>query len=253
MNEKLKMVIFHPVLTGFLMTMMVWYLGYVLMDTRSIPAPWQAIIYLVEASDVMVIHLGASFLRVAVALGIALMIGVPIGILTGVSSRFNRWFSPFLYYIYPIPKVAFLPVLMLLYGLGNQSKIILMVLIIVFQIILSVRDGVRQIAATQFTVMASFKASKLATLRFLIIPAILPQLFSGIRVSIGVSLATLFFAENYATTYGIGYFILSAWTKMNYVEMFSGILALSFLGILMFKTLDVTERKLTPWQTPATS
>jgi len=80
----------------------------------------------------------------------------------------------------------------------------------------------------------------------------LPQLFSGIRISIGVSLATLFFAENYATTYGIGYFILSAWTKMNYVEMFSGILALSFLGVLMFKTLDVTERKLTPWQTKAT-
>ena len=76
----------------------------------------------------------------------------------------------------------------------------------------------------------------------------LPNLFSGLRISIGISLASLFFAENYATQFGIGYFILSAWTKMDYVEMFSGILMLGFIGILLFNLLDRLESVCVPWQ-----
>ena len=166
-------------------------------------------------------------------LAISLLIGIPLGILLGVSKKVNRLLSPFLYYMYPIPKIAFLPVFMLLFGLGNTSKISLIIFIIVFQIILSVRDGVLQIPSTHFKVMNSFSASRKQQYRYLIIPAILPQVFSGLRISIGISLATLFFAENYATTYGIGYFIMSAWTKMNYPEMFSGIIALGFIGLLI--------------------
>ncbi|CQR45965.1 Bicarbonate transport system permease protein CmpB [Paraliobacillus sp. PM-2] len=237
----------NQLVIGFLMTLLAWQLVYSLIDTHTIPSPQESIIYLYTMKGPIALHLLASMARVWTAIAISLVIGLPIGILAGVNRVFDQLFSPFLYYIYPIPKVAFLPVLMLLYGLGNQSKILLIIFIIVFQIILSVRDGVRQIPPSYFTVMHSFAASKVAMYRYLIIPAILPQLFSGLRISIGISLATLFFAENYATTYGIGYFILSAWTKMDYIEMFSGILALSFLGILMFKLIDMLEINVTPW------
>ncbi|MFB1049841.1 ABC transporter permease [Paraliobacillus sp. JSM ZJ581] len=232
---------------GFLTTLLAWQMVYFLIDTHTIPAPMETLIYLYTIKGSILLHVLASMTRVVVAIGIALIIGVPIGILAGVNRLFNQFFSPFLYYIYPIPKVAFLPVLMLLYGLGNKSKIILIIFIIVFQIILSVRDGVRQIPSSYFTVMDSFASFKLHTYRYLIIPAVLPHIFSGLRVSVGISLATLFFAENYATTYGVGYHILSAWTKMDYTEMFSGILALSFLGIAMFKLIDLLEAKVTPY------
>jgi NitT/TauT family transport system permease protein len=96
-------------------------------------------------------------------------------------------------------------------------------------------------------VIKSFSARRSHHYRYVILPAILPRVFSSLRISIGISLATLFFAENYATTYGVGYFILSAWMKMNYVEMFSGIMALSLLGSLFFGVIDWLERKLTPW------
>ncbi|WP_182200180.1 ABC transporter permease [Paraliobacillus salinarum] len=232
---------------GFLTTLLAWQVIYFLIDTHTIPAPMETLIYLYTMKLPVLLHVLASMSRVLVAVGIALIIGVPIGIFAGINHLFNQFFSPFLYYIYPIPKVAFLPVLMLLYGLGNQSKVILIIFIIVFQIILSVRDGVRQIPSSYFTVMDSFASSTLSKYRYLIIPAISPHIFSGLRISIGISLATLFFAENYATTYGIGYYILSAWTKMDYIEMFSGIVALSFLGILMFKAIDLLEAKTTPW------
>lgn len=195
----------------------------------------------------LLLHAGASLLRIIIALFISLLIGVPLGIILGKNKRINTLLSPFLYYIYPIPKVAFLPIFMILYGLGNQSKITLIIWIIVFQIILSVRDGVLQIPSSYYKVMQGFQAPIYQQLIYLIFPSVLPAIFTGIRISIGISLATLFFAENYATTYGIGYYIISAWTKMNYEEMFAGIVTLGCIGLLLFILLDKLELKVTPW------
>ncbi len=218
-----------------------------MLKTHTIPAPVETIQYMFTVPNKLFYHCMASFLRVLTAISISLIIGVPAGVLIGVNKTCNRILSPLLYFIYPIPKVAFLPVFMLLYGLGNTSKIILIIWIIIFQIVLSIRDGVEQISPLFFKVMDSFCVTTGQRYRYLILPAVLPQIFSGLRISIGISLASLFFAENYATVYGIGYYILSAWTKMNYVEMFGGILSLGFLGIIMFLILDRLEAICVPW------
>lgn len=232
---------------GFLSFVLLWELLHLILKTHTIPSPIATIIYSISIWQKLIIHSTASIIRVLVAIFISLVIGVPTGIYLGVNKVFNVWISPLIYFVYPIPKVAFLPVLMILFGLGNLSKIILIIGIIVFQIILSVRDGVNQIPILHFTVMKGFCSSAKDEYRYLILPAILPQVFSGLRSSIGIALASLFFAENYATSYGIGYFILSAWTKMNYVELFSAILALGLVGVLLFKILDKIENYATPW------
>ncbi len=232
---------------GFLSFLLLWELLHLLLKTHTVPSPIETIAFMLTVPIKLLRHCSASILRVGAAIGISILLGVPLGVLLGVNKTMKKVFSPLLYFIYPIPKVAFLPVFMLLFGLGNRSKIILVIWIIIFQIILSVRDGVDQIPAVYFKVMDSFCISGQRRYRYLILPAILPQVFSGLRVSIGISLASLFFAENYATRYGIGYFILSAWTKMNYVEMFSGILALGLTGILLFRLLDRIEVLCVPW------
>ena len=130
----------------------------------------------------------------------------------------KKLLDPLLYFIYPIPKVAFLPVFVILFGLGNTSKILLVVFID--------KDYIK--------VIQRFSSKKRILIRYVILPAILPRTISALRISIGIALASLFFAENYATKYGIGYFILSAWTKMNYVEMFAGILILGYIGNVFF-------------------
>lgn len=234
-------------LAGFFSFLVLWELFHLLLKTHTIPSPLETVIYMLTVPVELLRHCAASTLRVAAALGISLILGVPAGIILGVNKTCKRLFSPLLYFIYPIPKVAFLPIFMLLFGLGNTSKIILVIWIIVFQIMLSVRDGVNQIEPLYFKVMDSFCVSTKQRYRYLILPAILPQIFTGLRISIGISLASLFFAENYATTYGIGYYILSAWTKMDYVEMSGGILALGFVGILLFTLLDKLASACAPW------
>lgn len=234
-------------LAGFFSFLILWELLHLLLKTHTIPSPMETAAYMATVSGELIRHCAASILRVTAAIGVSLILGIPAGILLGANQTCKRLFSPLLYFIYPIPKVAFLPVFMLLFGLGNTSKIILVVFIVVFQIMLSVRDGVEQISPLYFKVMESYCASPGQRYRYLLLPAILPQIFTGLRIGIGISLASLFFAENYATVYGIGYYILSAWTKMDYVEMFSGILALGLVGILLFKILDRLEAVCAPW------
>ncbi|EOR25520.1 aliphatic sulfonate ABC transporter [Niallia nealsonii AAU1] len=243
----MKRIIRNQLIIGFISVSLFWYIVYFLLQSHTIPSPFLTVIYMWNEKYMLLLHAGASLLRIIIALFISLLIGVPLGIILGKNKRINTLLSPFLYYIYPIPKVAFLPIFMILYGLGNQSKITLIIWIIVFQIILSVRDGVLQIPSSYYKVMQGFQAHIYQQLIYLIFPSVLPAIFTGIRISIGISLATLFFAENYATTYGIGYYIISAWTKMNYEEMFAGIVTLGCIGLLLFILLDKLELKVTPW------
>ncbi|SHO52716.1 ABC transporter permease [Anaerocolumna xylanovorans] len=234
-------------LWGLLSFLLLWEILYLTVKNHTIPSPYLTFLYFPNVGNRLIWHLLASLARVGTAVGVSLLIGVPAGIALSASKGLRKLFSPFVYFIYPIPKVAFLPVFMLLFGLGNLSKILLVIWIIVFQIILAIRDGADQIPKIFYKVMAGYQATPLKNLRYLIIPAILPYIFSSLRISLGISLASLFFAENYATKYGIGYFILSAWTKMNYREMFCGILALGLLGIFLFVLLDIMEEVLVPW------
>jgi NitT/TauT family transport system permease protein len=136
---------------------------------------------------------------------------------------------------------------MILFGLGNAPKIILIIIIIIFQIIIAARDGVREIPRELFYSVLSLGLSRYELYRHLIIPAVLPKIITSLRISVGVSISVLFFAENFATTYGIGYFIMNSWLMVNYVEMFSGIQALSLMGLLLFKLIDILENKLCRW------
>ncbi|WP_099221945.1 ABC transporter permease [Listeria costaricensis] len=235
-------------LIGVIGILVIWELLYLVIDKAVIPSPLATIGQFFQDFPLLLPHIASSLYRILIAIAVSLLIGVPLGILIGVNKWCDRIFSPILYMIYPIPKVAFLPVFMILYGLGDFSKIMLIIWIIVFQIILSVRDGISQIEPRYFQVMTSLYAGRWQTFRHLLFPAVLPQILSGLRVCIGIALASLFFAENYATDYGLGYYIMNAWSMIDYPDMFCGILALCLLGYLLFKCIDGLEYLLVPWQ-----
>ena len=188
-----------------------------------------------------------STYRIFLSIFFSLLIGVPLGILIGMSKVFDKILSPLIYLLYPVPKIAFLPVFMVLFGIGNKSKVILMVTIIIFQILIVTRDGVKNIDKD---IMVAAKVMKFNTLDMIfkiIIPAIAPDIFSSLRVSIGIAISALFFSENYATEYGVGYFIMNAWSMVDYKGMFAGVLALSILSLIIFKIIDIFEKKICKW------
>jgi ABC-type nitrate/sulfonate/bicarbonate transport system ATPase subunit/ABC-type nitrate/sulfonate/bicarbonate transport system permease component len=193
-------------------------------------------------------HLSASLFRILWALGGSFIPAAALGIAAGRSAAFNRIVSPLVYLIHPLPKAAFLPVIMLILGLGELSKIFLVGFIVFSQILVNARDGAERIPPELADSARSLGARRLDLLRHLIFPATLPFLFTAFRVSLGTAVAVLFLAETFATERGLGYLIVDAWTRVSYPEMYAAILALSLLGLLLFRLTDLAEKIFCPWE-----
>jgi NitT/TauT family transport system permease protein len=246
--KTLKKLTYSKTLMGACIVLMLWYILHITVKSSIIPGPCETIFTFGKLmTGPLLLHVAVSIFRIAGAMVISMGIGVPLGLWIGLSRKADFLISPVVYILYPIPKVAFLPLFMVLFGLGNSSKIILIISIIVFQIILTTRDGVKEIPMELYYSVRVLGLNQRQIYKNLIFPAVLPKIISALRVSIGVSIATLFFSENFATTYGIGYFIMNCWVMADYVQMFAGILAMSIMGVLIFKAIDYMEKKLCPW------
>jgi len=166
----------------------------------------------------------------------------------GYSDKMNKLLNPLIYLTYPIPKMALLPIVMTLFGLGDGSKITMIVLITVFQIIVLVRDSVINISKENYNMLVSLGAKRLELFYHVTLPSILPDILSNIRLSIGTSFSILFFSEGYGTSVGVGYFIQDAWSRINYIDLYSGILILSILGLVLFLFIDGIENVVCRWK-----
>jgi NitT/TauT family transport system permease protein len=248
-NTMIKRKLFNgKSLYGTFMIFVFWYILHILLQSAVIPNPVETVLNFIKIfPGTLLPHMLASLGRIVVAVLFSLLVGLPLGLWTGMSDRADRLITPIVYILYPIPKIAFLPVLMILFGLGNTPKIVLIAIIVIFQIIVTTRDGVKELGKEYFYSAKSLGMNRRQLYEHLIIPAVMPKIITALRLTVGTSIAVLFFSENFAARYGIGYFIMNCWVVVNYVEMFSGILALSMMGLLLFKVIDGVEDRLCAW------
>lgn len=196
----------------------------------------------------ILIHALYSIGRVFIGVILSILTGMPIGLMMGYYKYWDRMLSPATYFIYPIPKIALLPVVMLLFGLGEASKVIMIMFIVVFQVIVASRDAVKKIPKETYYSLYSLGAGELDIFKKIIIPAVLPELLTSVRVGLGTAVSVLFFTETFGTEYGMGYFIMDSWMRVNYIEMYSGIIVLSMIGFSLFVIVDFLEKRLCPWK-----
>ena len=219
-----------------------------LLQMPVIPSPAQVLLRLAaKFPDTIAVHAGYSLMRIVLGLFAAVAVGYPIGVLMGYFPRVNRLLAPLLYLTYPVPKIALLPVVMLLFGVGEWSKLILVFLIIVFQVVVAVRDAVAAIPSETYAPLRVLGASFAQIVRHIIVPASLPKFITAVRVAMATAISVLFFTETFGTQYGIGYYIMDAWLRVNYLDMYAGIVVLSAMGLMLFILLDWTERRLCAW------
>ena len=155
-------------------------------------------------------HFLASLARVLAGLFLSLFLAVPLGLFLGRARRFDLLAAPLVYLSYPVPKVVFLPLLMVFLGIGEASKVFLMILIIFFQVLVTTRDAARGISQQSIYSMLSLGAGAWDVYRHVILPACLPDILTATRIGLGTAVAVLFFTETVAGTSGLGYFILDA-------------------------------------------
>lgn len=241
--------ILYRMVVGALLLNLVWYILSVEVDTPALVSP--VVVYGAlgrMAGGDAIAHLWASLRRLLIGIPIALGLGAGFAWLMYRYRHFGRVSNALVYLCYPIPKLTLLPVVMLLAGLGDEGKIVMIVLILIFQIIINVRDSLFNIPRESFLVTTSLGAGSLGVLRHVIIPAILPDVLSTLRVAIGTAISVLFVTETYGTERGMGYFIVDAWMRLNYIEMYAGIVVLSVAGFLLFLLTDVVEAYFCRWR-----
>lgn len=226
-----------------------WYFLAIYVKNNMLPTPWAAMREFMSIFRSTILqHFYISGLRVVVSLLASTVIAVPLGLFLGREDKYDRYVSPVIYLLYPIPKIVFLPIVFLLFGLGNFPKIFMIGLIVFFQILVTTRDASKGVPVQNIYSMLSLGASRFQIYRHAVWPACLPKILTSLRISLGTAIAVLFFVESFATSEGLGYFIMDSWSTASYSQMFAGIMGMSFLGLILYIVLDIIESRWCKWQ-----
>ncbi len=239
----------RSVLVSTLLILLVWEAVARLANVDVLPP---ASVVLLEFAKGLPGDLGRHFLisawRVVASIVLTVVLATPAGLAIGQSPTWNRRLSALIYLTYPIPKVVFLPIILLFLGIGDASKIFLIWLILFYQVLLVVRDASAGVHPDLVQSVASLGSSRLQLLRYVFFPACLPAILTGLRVSVGTAIAVLFLAESIATSSGLGYYIMvDGWGRLDYAAMYAGVVAMSVLGLALYALLDRAERLACPW------
>lgn len=234
---------------AMIIIMLFWYFLAAYVKNQMLPTPWDSMVEFFRIfRSTLSVHFYISAYRVILSLILSFVIAVPLGLILGREEVLDKLVSPIIYIIYPIPKIVFLPIVFLLFGLGDLPKIFMIALIVTFQILVTTRDAAKGVPVQSIHSMTSLGATKEQIYYHVIWPACLPKILTSLRVSLGTAIAVLFFVESFATTEGLGYFIMDAWSSASYSQMFAGIIGMSVLGLALYIILDIIEAKWCRWQ-----
>jgi len=232
-----------------LVLLILWEGAALLLNSMALPEPWIVLQDLIAkfANGSLLDDMVVSTFRALAGIFLALITAVPLGLVIGSEKTVRKRISPFIYLLYPIPHVVLLPLIIILFGIGNFSKIFLIALIVFFQILVTTRDGAKNIHRNYFYSMQTLGASRLQIYRHVILPATLPKIMTAMRISVGTSVAILFFVESFATTTGLGYIIMDSWGRADYVSLYTGISSMALLGFILYLLLDRLEQHICRW------
>lgn len=227
-----------------------WWLASSLLDKTYLPAPPEvARTFVNELSRGLWAHVWVSTQRILVSVLLGTLAAVPLAVLAAESTVFDRLISPLVYFLYPVPKIVFLPIIVFILGLGNPSIVFLIALVVFFQIYVIVRDAAAQVPVATLDSVNALGASRLQRLRYVFLPVSLPAIVTALKISVGTAVAVLFIAESIGNNVGLGYYIVvEQWNRFAYAKVYAGIVAISLLGSTLFVALSLAERWLTRWQ-----
>ena len=194
------------------------------------------------------VHFLWSMYRVFSAFILAVLIGIPVGIAMGVSRYTRRIFDPPLEFYRPLPPLAYLPLMIIWFGIGEQAKIILLFLAIFAPVALAARAGVRSASLEQMQAALSMGATRDQVVRYVIVPGALPEILVGLRIGMGVGWTTLVAAEMVAADAGLGKMVYNASNFLRTDVVILGILAIGCVAYVFELTMRALERRLVPWK-----
>jgi taurine transport system permease protein len=192
-------------------------------------------------------HVAISLQRVTIAFFLALLIAIPLGMLVAASRTLETIVDPFVNFYRPLPPLAYYTLLVIWFGIGEKSKVLLLLLAAFPPLFIATVQGVRGVRRERIDAARSLGASRLKTLRYVVFPAILPDIFTGMRVAVGFTYTTVVAAEMVAAKTGIGWLVLDASRFLQTSYVFMGIIVMGVTGVLLDALVKAAQRRAVPW------
>jgi NitT/TauT family transport system permease protein len=221
-----------------------------LLDPLFFPAPsWIAQTFVDYARSGELLSNGwITLQRIVFGFLLGAIPGIAIGLLVGA----NRWaaaaIDPVVSLLYPIPKLAILPLVLLIFGIGEESKHVLIAIGVFFIMLINTESGVRQIDPIYLDVARAFRIRPLSFYRRVVLPGAMPNIFTGLKLSIGVAVVLAVAAEFTAAKSGLGYTIWNGWQTLQVEKMYVALVLVSLMGFALAALLEYCERFAIPWR-----
>jgi taurine transport system permease protein len=200
------------------------------------------------ANSTLAQHTGISLLRVFGAFALACLTAIPVGVMMGVSRIARGAFDPPIEFYRPLPPLAYLPLIIIWFGIGEFSKVLLIYLAIFAPLAIAARAGVRSVSIEQIHAAYSMGASRTQIVFHVIMKSALPEIFTGMRIGIGVGWTTLVAAEMVASSSGLGFMVLNAAEFLASDVVIMGIIVIGFFALCFDMLMRYTERVMVPWK-----
>lgn len=227
--------------------------GQNLIDTRFFPSPtaiFQVLGQMLQSGELWA-NLSISLERIAIGFLIGAVPGVVIGILMGLFSPVRAAIQPIIDGTFPIPKIAILPLFIMIFGIGEESKYAIIAVAVIYLVLINTQAGVRNIEKIYLDVGKNYHASKLMMFTDIALPGALPLIVAGLKLGMGVALLVIVAAEFVGAKSGIGYLIWTSWQVFQVEKMYVGLLVTAALGFASAILLNWLERVLIPWKPSA--
>jgi len=228
----------------------VWQFATSFQHPEFILSPAEIARHFVEAlwSGELLPHVGASLARALPGFALGSLIGVTLGLLAGVARSVDQLLSPAVFLTYPVPKIVFLPIVMLWVGIGDASKILVIAVACFYPCFINAYYGARGTSRIMVWSGLNMGARRAQIFRKVVVPGALPLVFAGLRVSLGLSFILLFSTEMINARSGLGFLIRQSESSLRFDLMYVAIVAVAILGYTSDQCLLLIRRRALAWQ-----
>ncbi|MBJ3816006.1 ABC transporter permease [Shimwellia pseudoproteus] len=195
----------------------------------------------------LLVNLWVSLARALSAFAVAIVLGIPLGLLMGMSPELSAALNPFIQFLRPIPKIALIPLAVVWLGIGEASKFFLIFIATFLTVVVGANAAVSRISAARLRVAQTLGASRWQLFTRVVLPDAAPELFTTVRLAIGIGWTSLIAAEMVAATAGLGWMVMNASAYLRTDIVMLGILMLGAVGYLLDLLLLGVQRLLVPW------
>lgn len=193
-------------------------------------------------------HIGATMTRLLLGLLLGGVPGLFFGLAMGWSRKLRVVFDPIVAALHPLPKVALLPLVMIIFGIGEASKVVAVAIVVFFPMVINSMAGVLQISQIHFEVAQSYGADRFKIFTRIVLPGSLPLILAGLRIALNSALLITIAVELVTAREGLGALIWLSWEILRTEDLYAGLVIIGILGLLFNLILQMLSKRLLPWK-----